>query len=287
MTRSPLFFTERARFHASLLGQVLSTDDAGKPTNADGSNAASVAIAAGILRRIGESQERARVPAQTSGKKFEEACGDFVRATFTALGALRPGVWNIRQVGGRNRLAIAEYDQFSHLIALDKAAKSDPELAAVLGNDYTITPDVVVERMPEPDEVINSPNAIVDGRVAQFSSLRSVNQPRPLLHASISCKWTLRSDRAQNARSEALNLIRNRKGRVPHIVVLTGEPLPSRIASLALGTGDLDCIYHFALPELVAAVEESDYHDARDSLQIMISGRRLRDIADLPLDLAV
>ncbi len=37
------------------------------------------------------------------------------------------------------------------------------------------------------------------------------------------------SDRAQNTRSEALNLIRNRKGRLPHIVVVTEEPSPSRL----------------------------------------------------------
>jgi len=75
----------------------------------------------------------------------------------------------------------------------------------------------------------------------------------PILHGSISCKWTLRADRAQNARTEALNLVRKRKGRVPHIVVVTAEPLPSRLASLALGTGDIDRVYHFALRELQEA----------------------------------
>ncbi len=72
----------------------------------------------------------------------------------------------------------------------------------------------------------------------------------PILHASVSAKWTMRSDRAQNSRTEALGLIRNRKGHLPHIVVVTGEPLPSRLASLALGTGDIDCMYHFALCQL-------------------------------------
>ena len=45
--------------------------------------------------------------------------------------------------------------------------------------------------------------------------------------------------RSQNTRTEDLNLIRNRKGRLPHVVAVTAEPLPMRIASLALGTGDL------------------------------------------------
>src|SRR5574341_777118 len=104
---------------------------------------------------------------------------------------------------------------------------------------------------------------------------------------SISCKWTIRSDRSQNARTEGLNLIRNRKGHTPHIAVITGEPMPTRIASLAMGTGDIDCVYHFALHELVEAVRESNNEAALETLEMLIDGRRLRDIADLPFDLAI
>ena len=81
-------------------------------------------------------------------------------------------------------------------------------------------------------------------------------------------------------------MVRNRKGHLPHIVVITAEPLPCRLASLALGTGDVDCVYHFALPELEGAVEDQDNSEAQDLLKIMIGGNRLRDISDLPLDLA-
>ncbi|MBI4551464.1 MAG: type II deoxyribonuclease [Candidatus Latescibacteria bacterium] len=108
-----------------------------------------------------------------------------------------------------------------------------------------------------------------------------------ILHASISCKWTIRSDRVQNTRTEGLNLIRNRKGPTPHIAVVTAEPLPTRLASLALGTGDLDCVYHFALPELLESVEKIGSEDQLEVLRGMINGRRLRDISDLPLDLAI
>jgi len=200
---------------------------------------------------------------------------------------LRPGGWNIQQVSGRSRLEIASYEQYSHLVALDKAAKSDPELAAALGSDYTITPDIVVSRKPEPDSVINLDREIIDDSVSRLASLRAINGGRPILHASISCKWTIRSDRAQNARSEALNLIRNRKGRLPHIVVVTAEPMPSRLASLALGTGDIDCVYHFALNELIKTLDALKLQDSIDLLNIMVSGNRLKDISDLPLDLAV
>jgi len=57
--------------------------------------------------------------------------------------------------------------------------------------------------------------------------------------------------------------------------------------SLALGTGDLDCVYHFALPELREAVEKTDSEDQLEMLLGMINGRRLRDISDLPFDLAI
>ena len=222
-----------------------------------------------------------------SGSKFEAIVANFLEETFLRLGHLRPGRWTIQQVTGRERTLIARYEQYSHLIALDRAARKDPELAAALGNDYTIAPDVVVIRGLESDEEINASEVLVDAEVGRSASLRASNKGLPILHASISCKWTIRSDRVQNARSEALNLIRNRKGRLPHVVVVTGEPLPSRLSAIALGTGDIDCVYHFALPELVAATQERGNDDSSESLRIMIQGKRLKDISDLPLDLAV
>ena len=98
----------------------------------------------------------------------------------------------------------------------------------------------------------------------------------------------MRSDRAQNSRTEALNLIRNRKGRTPHIVIVTGEPLPSRIASLALGTGDIDCLYHAFLYELIEAVDNlPGREDSAEMVHTLVDGKRLKDITDLPLDLSV
>jgi hypothetical protein len=126
-----------------------------------------------------------------------------------------------------------------------------------------------------------------EGNIASHTPLRSVNNQTALLHASVSCKWTFRSDRAQNARTEALNLIRDRKGHTPHIVVVTGEPLPSRLASLAMGTGDIDCVYHMALLELESAINKYGDEGSRDMFDTLVHGRRLRDISDLPFDLVI
>lgn len=281
------FFEARRKFHATLLKDLLTINSKGVVSNADGSNKASILIAGGIAELLKAETTAERMAGQTSGNQFEGICADFVRHTFLKLGHLRPGLWDVHQVTGRNRLEIAKYEQYWHLVALDRAAKSDSELAAALGSDYTITPDIVVVRDTEEDERINESGILIDDGVTTLASLRKKNGGLPLLHASISCKWTIRSDRAQNARSEALNLVRNRKGRLPHIMVVTAEPTPSRLASIALGTGDIDCVYHFALYELQETVKTLGMDDAADLLAVMVNGNRLKDISDLPLDLAV
>lgn len=281
------FAEERAKLHAGLLATILTVDGAGVASNADKGNRASRGIALGVAQRLRYEVSGERGPGQTAGNTFETLCANFVRSTFLRLDHLRPGNWAVQQVSSRRRLAIAAYEQYAHLTALDRAAQNDPELAAALGSDYTIAPDVVVIRDSEPDDTINRHEPLVDDTVSTRASLRAAYSPAPLLHASLSCKWTLRSDRAQNARAEALNLIRNRKGRLPHVAVITAEPLPSRLASIALGTGDIDCVYHFALYELQDTIRELGHADAEDMLAVMVNGDRLKDISDLPLDLAV
>lgn len=287
MTATADFAEARKAFHVTLLESTLTINSAGVVSNADSSNSTSKAIAMGIAELLEAETIGERIAGQISGHQFESICAHFVRETFLKLGHLRPGAWDVHQVTGRNRLEIARYEQYAHLIALDRAAKNDAELAAALGSDYTITPDIVVVRDTVEDSGINASAVLVDDNVTTLASLRKRNGGRPLLHASISCKWTIRSDRAQNARSEALNLVRNRKGHLPHVVVVTAEPTPSRLASIALGTGDIDCVYHFALYELQKTVHDLGMNDAADLLAVMVNGNRLKDITDLPLDLAV
>jgi hypothetical protein len=254
------------------------------PSNADGVSTTSIAIAQAIFDQIqSKAKLGGRLAGQISGSKFEQITRSFIEETFSTLKALRPGKWDFNP----ETRAIFRFEQYHHLAELSQVAKKNPEIAVLLGSDYVIAPDVLVVREPESDEVINAKQKLVDDTVALRSGIRKRNNNLPILHASISCKWTLRSDRAQNARSEALNLIRNRKGRVPHIAVVTGEPLPSRLASLALGTGDLDCVYHFALPELIASVEKLGLEDSAHLVRIMVDGKRLKDITDLPLDLSI
>lgn len=170
---------------------------------------------------------------------------------------------------------------------LNTLTAQNAQLAAALGNDYLVSPDVVVYRDLCSDAEINAEENVVDDTIGKMADIRKSNGGKPILHASVSAKYTMRSDRAQNSRTEALNLIRNRKGHLPHIVVVTAEPMPNRLASLALGTGDIDCVYHFALYELQRAIKEVGSEDAMETPDTLIQGKRLKDISDLPLDLSV
>ena len=277
----------RKRYHRELLSNgVLTIDTKGVPSNADSSSKLSVKIARGIADRLmAEVHEKAE--GQTSGARFEQINMDFLNATFPRLSNLRPGRWHVIKLGNRNSMKTSGFAQYEHLEYLSSLTQRDARLAASIGNDYMVSPDVVIYRETEPDERINERIPVVDDSICQLADLRSREGGLPILHASISAKWTMRSDRAQNSRTEALGLIRNRKGRLPHIVVVTGEPMPARIASLAMGTGDIDCVYHFALYELMAATEVSGAEDSIELLRMLVDGKRLKDISDLPLDLAV
>lgn len=246
----------------------------------------SISIATGIANALmAETAEKA--VGQTSGAKFEFVNMEFLTNTFPKLQNLRPGIWHIVKLGNRNTIKTSSFAQYEHLEYLSKLTENDAKLAASMGNDYMVAPDVVIYRETVDDSEINKAQVIVDDSVAKMAYIRKKNGGLPILHASVSAKWTMRSDRAQNSRTEALGLIRNRKGNLPHIAVVTGEPLPGRLASLALGTGDIDCMYHFALYELIEAVKATGAEDSIELLDVLVQGKRLKDISDLPLDLAV
>lgn len=284
---SAYFSQARKTFHLAILTSLLRLSGNSVPSFADKHSRLSCDISQRIVTKLEGEIGIGHISGQTSGKLFEDLVLEFLSGSFTQLAELRPGNWKIQTVKKREKLFISQFEQYAHLLILDQAARANPQLAAALGSDYTIAPDIVMFRRPEPDPNLNEKTFLVDDESVTHASLRAKNQNRPILHASISCKWTIRSDRSQNSRTEALNLIRNRKGRSPHIVVVTAEPLPSRLASIALGTGDIDCVYHFALYELIAAVEEGGWEDAAEMLRILVEGKRLRDISDLPLDLAI
>ena len=288
-----LIANARFQFHKRLFEtNTLTLTSAGVASNADTSSRGSKAISRRIVDILVEEQHHTvttvdKISGQTLGKQFESLTMEFLRATFPHLQNLRPGNWTILQLGNNNKLKTSDFAQYEHLAYLNALTTQNAQLAAALGNDYLVAPDVVVYRDLYEDSEINADRIIVDDEICKMADIRKSNGGKPILHASVSAKYTMRSDRAQNSRTEALNLIRNRKGHLPHIVVVTAEPMPNRLASLALGTGDIDCVYHFALYELIRAVKEVGSEDATETLETLVQGKRLKDISDLPLDLSV
>ncbi len=277
----------RRKYHQEICSKIirLSKDEEEYyPNFADKGNRSSRAIATEILNQLHCKPSVKTISGQKAGNLFQKITCDFIENVFELLQHIRPGMWTYNI-----ETTISKFDQYSHLVQLAKIVKKIDELASSLGADYIVKPDIVIGRKPLIDDEINTFTPLIHEKsdLANLTPLREKNSRHQILHASISCKWTLRSDRGQNARTESLNLIRNRKGNLPHIVAVTAEPLPSRITSLALGTGDLDCVYHFALYELEKAIKSINNEDQMDMLKTLTDGRRLRDISDLPFDLAV
>lgn len=256
----------------------------------DSSKVIAARLVGTLQKRLDCKVVESAFPGQTLGTAFATYTKDYLDAAFARLRHIRPGDWFMSTT--QSSRGIGAFNQYAHLVEIQRILIEHPNLKTAMGSDYLITPDIVVGRQPIEDTELNSHGPLFDAAepISRRSPLRKSNATPlhlPMLHASISCKWTMRSDRAQNTRTEALNLIRNRKGNTPHIVVVTFEPLPTRLASIALGTGDVDCTYHAALDELIDAARETGRTDQLEMLNDLINGQRLRDISDLPLDLAV
>lgn len=290
---SPDLMSLREEFHRTLCHDVLSIRSepsalgGGVPvySNADSHQATSVDFAARMAAKL-PAAEAAMMQGSQVGSAFERTVMSFVQRALDLYPAF--AMKGMRVDPGR---AISDFSQFAHLAELEAVVREHPELEATLGGHYVVKPDLVVSWKPFGDTHLHP--AVDPLRPPETLSPMRAGSPGadlPILHASISCKWTIRSDRVQNTRTEALNLIRNRKGRTPHIVAVTMEPDPKRLSTIAIGTGDIDCVYHAALHELreaaAEAVEQTPTRSgARRRLEMLVDSSRLRDISDLPLDL--
>ncbi len=226
----------------------------GVPNTADRGSRSSIAIAAFILEQL-EIEREAATTGQEAGSQLEHGVAGLLSTQLHRLDAKR--LWSVAL--GQ---PITRFAQYSHVADLDDLVRSDQSgiLRTVVGADYVITPDVTVA-------------------VERFGE-------SGFLHAAVSCKWTIRSDRVQNIRHEAVLLTRLRKGRQPHIVTVTAEPLPTRLASIGRGTGEVDAVYHATFDELRSATDFAGTAEQKAALTELIDQGRLLDLADLPKVLA-
>lgn len=237
------------------------------PNLADLGSKASMHLAGYAYEQLGVRRDQMREgrlesdsPNASSGALLERAIEDDLADALPARDTER--TWLVSRGGTAARFA-----QFTHLHDLQRLLEHNPTLRATFAGDYQVATDVYV----------------------------GVENPRdsfapPFLHAAISSKWTIRSDRVQNVRHEFATLVRNRRGRSPHLVLVTAEPLPSRLVSIARGTGEVDTVYHLLYRELDAAVrtlclDRGLYADQAEAWNEMIEQSRLKPYGSLVDDL--
>jgi hypothetical protein len=195
------------------------------PNTADTDNSASIEIAGAILDILQVPRGVATgIADPKSGRPLERAVAKSLMNDLPLYDSERK--WQVYDTP----VPINNFVQYSHLKKVDSLVEQNLELRITLGRDYLIKPDVAVA---------------LPGRNPE---------DLPFLHASVSCKWTIRSDRVQNIRHENNQLIRHRRERLPHLVTVTAEPLPSRLISIARGTGEVDAVYHIAYGALDTAL---------------------------------
>ena len=229
--------------------ELLGWRGADAPNIADKSSATSRKIAGSIFEALNVNRKSTE-SGQTLGSNFESAVRHYLGR---ALALIAPD--RSFEISSKR---ITDFAQYQHLARIeDLLQDADPSgtLRAELGTDYIIKPDVTVA-LPQ-------------------------DEGPPFLHGAVSCKWTIRSDRVQNIRHEGVILTRHRRGRQPHVVTVTCEPLPSRLAAIARGTGEVDCVYHATLDELYAAVSALGGGE-QDVVEELIEQDRLRPLDVLP-----
>ena len=242
------------------------------------------------------------------GRHFERAIERFLERTFNGIVApvLRPGDYTISSGGGCTARVLPDFEQYSYLAAPHAEAeailstlegrvggKVMAEVRSALGrmtraqdDTYEVAPDILVYRNPKEGRPLTrrtSTGAPWDPR-NPFAPRRGAH---PYLVAVVSAKLTLRSDRGQSSRSEGSYLAQHRRGAMCRLALVTAEPKPSRLLSVA-GGAEIDHVYHVALRELHDAVHATLGAGSEEyaSLVHMVEAGRLKDIADLPFDLA-
>ena len=221
------------------------------PNAADVDNSESMRIAAGVLDELGVVRDVTSSVPKDPGGPLEQAVCDHLRCALAGQRALAGHSTGRDWLIGRGTM-ITRFDQYAHLKEVDALVRAKPQLRVSVGMDYLIKPDVTVGL----------------GGVRSGSGL-------PPLHAAISCKWTIRSDRVQNIRHECLQMIRHRRGRQPHLVTVTAEPLPSRLASIARGTGEVDAVYHIAYDAMAASVAANANDEQAEAWREVTGQRRV------------
>jgi hypothetical protein len=209
---------------------------------------------------------------------------------------------------------LSDFEQFAHLSAMKHLSKGDGDKQ--VQRSFERLERFVTSRITLPNrdsvklaELIAGHRKAVQVQAAERTQLieqigeesllrldvvayRPGSVTKPHLLTGLSLKWTLRTDRAQDCRSQGAKMAALRRGRMPHFATVTMEPRPSMLALLGRGSGDLDCVYHLDLAALTDAVQDyyqlSKRHRQRpyDTFRQLVEQRRLRDYDELARSIA-
>ena len=244
----------RQEYHRGLQERLWSVSG-GLPSSSDPTSRISVEIGLAMAEAAGATADLARLDGPRAGVEFERRTVRFIEAALTYVNELTQADWRV-EAGS----SITEFARYDHLNGVRQAAAEDNQPAAVLYDDYSL-----------------APGAFVGCR------LKSHQQASPgsvVLSGVVACKWMIPRDFDQRA----IDLLRCPEVPGTRVAVVTAEPLPSRITSIAIGT-ERPCVYHVALKELQDVLARMRWYESREVLDIMVDQGRLRDILQLPLDL--
>ncbi|MHA3700632.1 NgoMIV family type II restriction endonuclease [Jatrophihabitans sp. YIM 134969] len=270
-----------ASFAASLCGYR----ETGAPSISDAGDPGSIAWGHALFARLGVEKHVPEV--KGVGLKLEELTASQIAQAFPAF------------VVRRSQL-IRSFEQYRHLGVFDRFRSSYD------GSTTAIERAMLLLSSIEPQAAVEDARFVLAAALSQAQSDQDLaaelilmapeesllklditiatQSDRPKLIAGLSCKWSLRTDRAQDCLAQGAKLVANRRGRMPHYATLTMEPRPAMLRLLAYGSGSIDCVYHLALPELRDAAQDlmkqkgtKSSRQQRDSIERMVSQGRLRD----------
>jgi hypothetical protein len=285
--------------------------DTGKPNISDGSNAQSVLIAERFFDRAGVASDA--VAPKDAGRDLSK----FVR---TALQEARP------DLAVDSERHPKQFVQYAHLAGAERALEGKgPQAGQVLKElgrrlsavdvASAVSPSVHAELL----ELVGQATVLAERRSVEVNTVLMqtarhsllgldvvVARPAPPtavddhditeeLLLGVSCKWTLRTDRGQDAVAQGDRLASHRRGPMPRYGVVTMECRPYYLTIVAEGSSGVDAVYHPALPQVFDALQSvlddpPSWQNPKsrraiesyiETLRRLVSNRRVRPFEDL------
>lgn len=240
----------------------------GNPNTSDANDPGSITWGKALFAELGVTPGQPE-PRGKIGKMMEDAI-------ITELSSWRP------DLDIQPGQSIARYQQYLHLGVFPEFSSATRGGYVSMGERFAPLSDVaglsrqaqraldqsMIDWRHNDELVTRLRNAMPDESVLNLditvSSLPPAHKESPpRLLAGFSSKWTLRTDRGQDPITHGNKMSALRRGPMPHYALITLEPRSAMLALVAEGSGAVDCVYHLALDELLAAGADLARQDPR------------------------